>query len=185
MTDVSQLAQRHEEQGDLSSSPARRLLSDPAFPVPTEPCLPGPPLACQDVRENSFLANWWSKVLDSSAAASANTHTSANSQGLHSRLQRRQHRGHNLNGQSLFDLEAIHLQLVQVIRSGATNCLELPRYTGKAQKREVCCCGAADTSTWQRTHHMQGCTESRYWICRSRPWVHCMVFSQETAAEKV
>ena len=148
ITDLSQLAQRHEEQGDPSSTPARRLLRDPAFPVPAQPCLPGPSLACQDVKEDSFLANWWSKVLDSSVAASANTHTSANSPGLHSRLQRRQHRRHTLNGQSLFDLEAIHLQLVQVLRSGATNCLELPRYTGKAQKREVCYNGVAGASTW-------------------------------------
>lgn len=135
--DVSQLAQRHEQQEDPNSTSPRTLLSDSAFPVPAtlaEPCLPGPPLARQDVKEDSFLADWWSKVLKSSAPASLNTRTSADGPSLQSRLQRR----HALNGRSVFDLEAIHLQIVQVIQSNATNCLELPRYTGKAQKREVC-----------------------------------------------
>ena len=134
--DVSQLAQKHEQQEDPNSAAARRLLSDPAFPVPAtlaEPCLPGPPLACQDVKEDCILVDWWSKVLNSSAHATPSTRTSADRPGLQSRLQRR-----SLNGHSLFDLEAVHLQIVQVIQSNATNCLELPRYTGKAQKREVC-----------------------------------------------
>lgn len=135
--DVSQLAQRHEQQDESNSTSARRLLSDPAFPVPAtlaESCLPGPPLACQDLKEDSFLADWWSKVLEASAAATSSTRTPADRPGLQSRLQRR----HSLNGHSLFDLEAIHLQIVQVIQSCATNCLELPRFTGKAQEREVC-----------------------------------------------
>ena len=152
ITDVSQLAQRHDQQEDLNSTPARRLLSDPAFPVPAEPCLPGPPLACQDVKEDSFLASWWSKVLDSNAAADPNLHEFADRPALQPRLHRRQHRSHSINGQSMFDLEAIHLQLVQVVQSSATNCLELPRYTGKAQKREVCCGGAMGASTWQWTN---------------------------------
>lgn len=133
--DASQLAERHEQQEDLNSP--GRLLSDPGFPVPAtlaEACLPGPPLACQDVTEDSFLADWWSRVLQSSAPTSPNTHSSADRPGLKSRLQRR----HSLNGRSLFDLEAVHSQIVQVTQSNATNCLELPRYTGKAQKREVC-----------------------------------------------
>ena len=138
MPDVSQLAQRHEQQDDFSSTPARRLLSDPAFPVPAEPCLPGPPLAYQDVKQDSFLASWWSKVLDSSAAANSDSHDFADRPSLQPRLQRRKHRSHSINGQSMFDLKAINLQLLQVVQSSATNCLELPRYTGKAQKGEVC-----------------------------------------------
>ena len=150
ITDVSQLAQWHEQQEHLSSTPA--LLSDPSFPVPAELCLPGPPLACQDVKEDSFLANWWSKVLDASAAANTKFHDSADCPCLQSRLQRRHHRSHSISGQSTFDLQKIHCQLVQLIRSGATNCLELPRYTGKAQKREVCCSSAMGASTWQWSH---------------------------------
>ena len=148
MTDVSQLAQRHTQQDSLSLTPAQSLLTDPAFPVPgilAEPHLPGPPLASQDVKEDSFLADWWSRVLDSTAVPVPST--TADSLGLQKRLQRRQHRSHSLNGQSLFNLEAINLQLVQVLRNNATNCLELPKYTGKAQKREVCCSNSACASS--------------------------------------
>ena len=158
ITDVGQLAQQHEQQDDLTSTPVRRLLSDPAFPVPVEPSLPGPPLACQDVTQHSFLADWWSKVLDSNAAANTNSHDSSDWPGLQLRLQRRQHRSHRVNGQSMFDLEAIHLQLVQVVRSSAINCLELPRYTGRAQKREVCS-SAMGARTWQQTNYMQTYTD--------------------------
>lgn len=135
--DVCHVALEQSQQDSPSIASAQSLLSDPAFPVPAalaEPCLPGPPLACQDVKEDSFLADWWSKVLDSAAVPDPVASTPSNGPGLQKRLRRLQQRTH-----TLFDLTAIQLQLEQVVRNETANCLDLPRFTGKAQKREVCC----------------------------------------------
>lgn len=135
--DGSHVALKQSQQDSLSLTPAQCLLSDPAFLVPAtlaEPCLPGPPLACQDVKEDSFLGGWWRGVLDATAVRDPAASTSSTGPGLQKRLRRLQQRSH-----TLFDLNAIHAQLVQVVQSDSANCLDLPRFTGKAQKREVCC----------------------------------------------
>lgn len=138
--DGSHVALKQPQQDSLSRTPIQSLLCDPAFPVPAtlaEPCLPGPPLACQDVQEDSFLAGWWSGVLDAAAVRDPAASTSSNGPGLQKRLRRLQQRSH-----TLFDLSEIHAQLVQVVQNNSANCLDLPRFTGKAQKREVKALGA-------------------------------------------
>ena len=155
---------RHDrESAELDTSPLENLLSDATFPVPTN--LPTGPAACQRSRtsaaesgegqatriqsgsdqlnapELSFLAGWWSKALtkleSSKAPNCLNVAAAAQPPGLHQRVLRLQQRKPDPKKQPLYDLEAINLQLVQLLETADSNCLELPKYTGKAQKKQV------------------------------------------------
>ena len=136
------------------------LLGDPAFPVPA--CLAATSTSCQEVpastaeddrlqdlesqstndrvtlQQGSFLSDWWSQVLGSSAAKFVQNRSTAHPPGLSQRLQRRQKCTLAPTRPPLFDLKAINLQLVQLVEQKTSKSLELPRYTGKAQKKEVC-----------------------------------------------
>lgn len=145
--------------GDSASASVQSLFGDPAFPVPAS--LAAIPTNCQEAlaaaaedntlrdcenqltnhrdtsQQGSFLSNWWSQVLRSSAANLVKTASTAHPPGLSERLQRRQKGASAPTRQPLFDLKVINLQLVQLVERTDSNCLELPRYTGKAQKKEV------------------------------------------------
>lgn len=133
--------------------------NDPAFPVP-DSCsgvlqVPGSaqPLTRQSVlpqehapaehsglQKDSPVDKWWNKVLRLEAVPAypnsvANAAT-AQPPSLLNRL-RRNKQNKAKGRQPSFDLSAINRQLAQLVQQEVLNCLELPRYTGKAQKREV------------------------------------------------
>lgn len=142
----------------IESAVASGVLIDPAFPVPEHGLggsanwqSPSENLASKQAAplKQSTLHRWWGKVLQSQAVPPCPPSATATQPlGLQARLKRRKESQVRPAAQSLFDLAAINEQMSHLIQHQHTNCLELPRYTGKVQKREV------SHATFQyNTHH--------------------------------
>ena len=144
----------------LECAVACGLLSDPAFPVPEDASggFPVPFRRQTDAEQHkhsqgrsspdlpgsqteSSSERWWNQVSWSDAVlpfpSATETASWNHPPGLQSRLKRKRSSGTGAAGQSLFDLLAVNKQLAQLVQQEQENCLELPRYTGKVQKREV------------------------------------------------
>ncbi len=136
-------------------------LTDPAFPVPQsasgvdQDCLnvqaetthlnqacDCPPEKQAESPSGSSVDKWWNKVLRLQAvppyhSTAVPLSASHKPPGLQARLKHKKQSKLRGSKPPLFDLRTINKQLACLVQQKATDCLELPRYTGKAQKREV------------------------------------------------
>ncbi len=136
--------------------------TDPSFPVPDsasgvdqgldQGCLDNqadsaqlkqacdsPPEKQAEPPSQSSVDKWWNKVLLLQAVppSSSTAVPSHKPPGLQARLQHKKQSKVKSSKSPTFDLRTINNQLGFFTQQNATDCLELPRYTGKAQKREV------------------------------------------------
>lgn len=132
--------------------------TDPSFPVPDSAS--GVDQGCSDVQANSThlkqacdfppekqaepssvtsVDKWWNKVLRLRAVPPyfSTAEPSHKPPGLQARLKHSKQSKVRGSRPPAFDLRTINKQLGSFTQQNATDCLELPRYTGKAQKREV------------------------------------------------
>lgn len=132
--------------------------TDPSFPVPESAS--GVDQGSSDVQADSThlkqacdcplgkqaeppselsVDKWWNKVLRLQAVSPYSTTAvlSHKPPGLQTRLKHKKQSKVSCSKPSAFDLRTINNQLGSFTQQNATDCLELPRYTGKAQKREV------------------------------------------------
>ena len=126
---------------------------DPAFPVPESAsgvdrkCSSAqakvihqtcdfPPEKQTESSSRSSVDKWWDKVLRLQAVPSTAV-PSHKPPGLQDRLKHKKQSKVRGSKPPLFDLRTINKQLGSFTQQKAIDCLELPRYTGKAQKREV------------------------------------------------
>ena len=136
--------------------------TDPSFPVPESASGvdQGLDQGCSDVKADSTqlkqacdsppekqaeppsessVDKWWNKVLRLQAVLpySSTAVPSHKPPGLQARLQHKKQSKFKGSKCPAFDLRTINNRLGSFTQQNATDCLELPRYTGKAQKREV------------------------------------------------
>ena len=159
MLETAQSSQpsRHDDSAQslhIASAVGYGLLSDPAFPVPEDVSHVLSPLAvqerqdqtdvcsadqCQAADQSQAVDIWWDKVLQFQADRSNARALLARSQppGLQSRLKTGKNNKVKRAAQPLFDLGAINERVAAIVQHEQENCLELPKYTGKVQKREV------------------------------------------------
>ncbi len=132
--------------------------TDPSFPVPESAS--GVDQGCSDIQADSpplkqachyppekqaeppsesSVDKWWNKVLRLQAVPpySSTAVPSHKPPGLQARLKHKKQSKVRGSKPPVFDLRTINKQLGSFTQHNATDCLELPRYTGKAQKREV------------------------------------------------
>ncbi len=137
---------------------ARCASTDPAFPVPESAS--GVDQSCSSAQaevthlhqacdfplekqaespSRSSVDKWWDKVLRLQAVPpySSTAVPSHKPPGLQDRLKHKKQSKVRGSKPPLFDLRTINKQLGSFTQQKVTDCLELPRYTGKAQKREV------------------------------------------------